>query len=655
MFRKPGAIAVLCVLLLLVPYSSAQTAPPKAARDNFDASSVITNTGPFQKYRPQEVAPIDLTNSTRVDALVRGGIIYLSLQDAIALALENNLDIEMQRYGPLLADANVLRAKAGGFARGVSTGTSSGPGSAQAQSGGTTSGQATGITTSAATTAQSAGSQGGTLLMQTGTAIPNLDPVLSGILQFGHQTAPQTSTFVTGTTSLVNTRNIMNFGLQQGFLTGTNLNFGYSDVKSSTNSVRNDFNPARTGSFTLSVTQRLLQGFGPAVNNRQIRIAKNQREISDLTFKNQVIATVTAIANLYWDLVSFIEDVKVKRQTLAANEKLYNDNKKQVEIGTLAPISVVQAEAEVAGSQQDLTISETRVLQQETIIKNYLSKTAVSNSLLGGFRIVPTDRIRMPDKEAIEPIQDMVATALSARPEVAQTRINLENARISMKGSRSQLLPSLDAYVNLANNGLAGSVNSVPIPPGMVLVTPRNPDPYFVGGYGTLFSQLVGRNFPDYAAGVQLNIPLRNRQAQADMLNDTLTLRQGEVQLVKLENQIRVDVQNALIGLQQARASYQAAVKRRVLQEQTLDAEQKKLALGASTIYQVILIQRDLTQAQSAEVAALSSYARARVEFDRSMGTTLTTNNISVEEAYKGKVSRPPSPLPLEEKNNNNK
>ncbi len=648
MYKKPDAAAIMCVLLLLAPSAGAQTPPapagPKPA--SFDASSVIGGGGFLQRYEPREVAPIDLANSNRLDSLIRGGMIYLSLQDAIALALENNLDIALQRYGPLLADTNVLRAQAGGFARGVSTSVTSGPGSAQSQ-GGTATGQASGITSSAATTASSAGSQGGTLLMQTGTAIPNLDPVLTGVLQFGHRTQPQTSTFVTGTTSYIQKSNIMNFGLQQGFLTGTSFTLGYSDVRQETNSVRNDFNPARTGSFSLNITQRLLQGFGPAVNSRQIRIAKNQREISDLTFKNQVITTVSAIMNLYWDLVSFNEDVKVKRQTLAANEKLYNDNKKQVEIGTLAPISIVQAEAEVAGSQQDLTIAETRVFQQETIIKNYLSKTGVASPTLADARIVPTDRIRMPDHEAIEPFQDMVATALHARPEVAQQRMNLENARISMKGSRSQLLPSLDAYANLANNGLAGQVNTLPVPEGIPFVAPHNPDAYFIGGYGTLFSQLFGRNFPDYSIGVQLTIPLRNRQAQADMLNDQLTLRQGEMQMQKLDNQIRVEVQNAVIGLQQARASYQAALKRRVLQEQTLDAEQKKLALGASTIYQVILVQRDLTQAQSSEVAAMSTYTKARVELDRAMGTTLANTNVSVEEAYRGRVARAPSPIPV--------
>ncbi|MCC6859848.1 MAG: TolC family protein [Bryobacterales bacterium] len=646
MSKRREATALLCAMLLAAPGTAgaqnASSAQGVSAGQSATRVPAVQQTGSFQIYRPKQVAPIDLANSNRLDSLLRGGRLYLSLQDAIALALENNLDIEVQRYGPLIADANILRAKGGGFARGVSAGVSSGPSSAASQGEGR---RATGITTSAATEASSAGAGGGLLVQQTGSAIPSLDPVISGIARFSHATSPQTSSFVTGTNNYVRENNLMNFQYSQGFLTGTNFSFGYSDSRVETNSVRDDFNPARTGSFSLNITQKLLQGFGPAVNSRQIRIARNNREVSDLVFKQQVIATVSTVMNLYWDLVSFNEEVKVAKQTLAANEKLYNDNRKQVEIGTLAPISIVQAEAEVAAAQQEVTLAETRVLQQETILKNYLSRTGIASPLLADARVVPTDRMTMPDVEPIQPFQDMVAGALQSRPEAAQRRINIENAKISMKGSRSQMLPTLDAFVSLANNALAGTVNGLPAPVGVI----RNPDAYFLGGYSTLFSQLFGRNFPDYAVGLQLNIPLRNRQAQADMLNDQLSLRQGELGLQQLENQIRVEVQNALIGLQQARASYQAAMKRRVLQEQTLDAEQKKLALGASTIYQVILVQRDLTQAQSAEVAALASYSKARVEMDRALGLTLNNHSISLEEAYNGRVSRPPSPIPAVE------
>jgi len=260
---------------------------------------------------------------------------------------------------------------------------------------------------------------------------------------------------------------------------------------------------------------------------------------------------------------------------------------------------------------------------------------------------VPTDRIRVPETEPISPIQDTVAEALRSRPDVAQLKIQLTNDRISLRGSRSQLLPSLVATAGLSNNALVGDLSSLPLPPD----TPgRFVTPYFLGGYGTALGQLFRHNFPNYSAAVTLNVPLRNRSAQADMVLDQLTVRQREIALQQLENQVRVDVQNALIALQQSRAVYQAAVKTRVLREQTLDAEQKKLALGASTIYNVILIQRDLAQAQSDEVNALSSYSRARVQMDVATGRTLDNNGVSIAEAFRGSVSRPPSALPSEAK-----
>jgi outer membrane protein len=364
-----------------------------------------------------------------------------------------------------------------------------------------------------------------------------------------------------------------------------------------------------------------------------------------------VIAAVATVVNLYSDLVSFNEDVKVRRQALSLAEKLYNDNRKQVEIGTLAPIEIVRAEAEVARSQQELTQAETQVLQQETILKNYLSRTGVASPSLADARIVPTDTLRIPDVEAVQPIQDLVARAIENRPELAQTAIQIENARISLEGSKSQLLPSLNLVGSAQNNGLAGERNALFVPqPGQALspIEPR----LLGGGLGSVWQQILSRNFPDYSVGFQLNIPIRNRAAQADITRDQLTLRQSELRQRQELNQIRVDVQNAVIGLQQSRARYQAAQKSRVLQEQTLDAEQKKYALGASTIFFVIQAQRDLAQAQAAEVAALSTYNRARVALDRATGQILANFDVSIDEAMRGRVSRAPAMIPVVENNN---
>jgi len=628
MYRLQSLIAVVCCFALLRP-AGAQTVFLETSRGPFGRAS--------HPYRDPRVPPVDFSNSNRLESLLRAGKLYLSLQDAVALALENNLDIAVQRYGTEIADANLLRAKAGGFLRGVNASVAPGPTSA------TQTGAQTGINQSAAQQASAVQTTGNVLVSQTGSAIPQLDPSIQGFMRFEHLTTPQTSYFLTGSNLYIQQANLGTFTYNQAWLSGTQIAVGYSGTSTNANNRSNDFNPSVQGSLTFQLTQHLLQGFGWAVNARQIHIARNQREVSDLVFKLQVITTVTAIANLYWDLVSFNEDVRVKRQALATSQRLYEDNKKQVEVGTLAPIEIVRAEAEVASREQDLTVSETQVLQQETIIKNALSKNGVASPSVADARIVPTDHMQVPEVEPIQPFQDVAANALRARPELSQNRIQIEDAKINLKGDKSALLPTLDLVALANNNGLAGSPNSLPsVIPGI----PHSNDAFFVGGAGTLLSQLFSRNFPDYGIGFNLNIPIRNRAARADIISDELALRQQQIALQQLENQIRVEVQNALIGVQQARARYTSALKARILQEQTLDAENKKYELGAETIYNVILAQRDLLTAQSNEVAALAAYAKARVELDRATGQTIERNHISLDEAFRGSVSRPPAAIP---------
>ena len=597
--------------------------------------------GPFSRliapYRSQVVPPVNLNSSTRLDALTRAGSLYLSLQDAIALALENNLDIEIQRYGTQIADTNILHAQAGGFAAPPSVAVTPGPGSV---TGAPPSAGLEGLLVTGAT--------------QTGTLIPSLDPAIVGGLDWAHLTAPQASSFITGTSALIQRQNLSNISVQKYWTTGTLLSLGLNNTSNITNSARAQFDPATNSTLSLNFTQHLLQGFGRGLNTRQIRIAKNNRELSDLTFKAQVIATVSAVKDLYWDLVSYQENVKVQQDALAASQRLYDDNKKQVEVGTLAPIEVTRAEAEIAAGQQALTVAQTQLLQQETILKNVLSRRGVISPELASVHIIPVDRIVVPNVEPITPVQDAAAMALSARPELSQFRILIQNQEISIKGTKNELLPTLDVVAQLANNGLAGT--PVPLAPtctnpalpnyNPASVTCIPPNNFFNGGYGTVLGQLFARNFPTYSAGFNLNIPLHNRAAQADMINSQLALRQQEVGLQRMENQVRVEVQNALIGVQQAQAQYQSAIKQRTLQEQTVDAEQKKLALGASTSYNVILTQRDLVTAESNVVVAEGAYAKAKVEMDRATGQTLNNNNISLDEAFRGKVARPPDRIP---------
>jgi len=470
---------------------------------------------------------------------------------------------------------------------------------------------------------------------QIGIAPPGLDPVLIGALGLAHNTTPQASSFTTGTSALIQRFETSSLGVQQNLVSGTLVTLGLTNSNVNTNNAKSQINPATNSSLSLSVTQHLLQGFGPALNTRQMRIAKNNREVSDLVFKAQVITTVSAIKDLYWDLVSYNENVRVQRDALAANQALLDNNKKQVAVGTLAPIEIVRAEAEIAAGQQAVTVAETQLLQQETILKNALSRTGVLSPAISSAHVIPTDRIQIPEVEQIAPIQDMMAMAESARPELAQLRILLQNQDIAIKGTKSELLPTLDVVGQLTNNGLSGQIGPS-----------AGYNPFFIGGYGSVLTQLFARNFPTYSLAFNLNVPLRNRAAQADMINGELVRRQQQLGLQRLQNQVRVDVQNAQIGLQQGRAQYQAAIKQRVLQQQTVDAEQKKLAVGASTTYNVILTERDLVTAESNEVTAMSAYAKARVEVDRATGQTLNNNDISLEEAFKGVIARPPSQIP---------
>ncbi len=334
------------------------------------------------------------------------------------------------------------------------------------------------------------------------------------------------------------------------------------------------YNPSTISNLDLQISQPLLQGFGFAVNNRAIRVAKNNLQVADLVFKEQVITTVSNMVQLYWNLVSLKADVDVRKKSLSLSEKLYSDNQKQVEIGTLAPIAIVQAEAEVAARQQDLLTSETNVLQQETVIKNTLSRNGIANPAIADAHIIPTDPIRIPEVEPVQPVQDLMEKALDSRPELAQSRIAIENTKINLTGTKNALLPVLSAVADVRNNALTGLPN--PLNPRLndpLLGSP--PNPVFVGGYSNVLGQLFGRNFPSYSIGLQMNIPLRNRAAQANMATAQLNLRQNELTVQKLVNQIRVDVQNALIAVRQARARHQAAVKSRILQEQTLDANRR--------------------------------------------------------------------------------
>ena len=593
-------------------------------------------------YSPMRVPQAQLGNSGRVDKVLREGKLMLSLSDAIALALENNLDISIQRYNPKIADLDILRTKAGASPRGVRTAVTG----ASDVSGGGFFGGGAGAQGGTGTAAGGVGQGAGGLVTSAlggGAPIGNFDPVVTANLNINHRASPLTnfvSQLFLGVDQFRTNTGVANFTYQQAFHSGTSFNLMWNNSRST--SLLQTLNPQLSANFQAQITQRLLQGFGFGPNTRNIRIAKNNREVSDLVFKQQVTLTVTQVQNLYWDLVSAQEDVKARARSVAVAQKLHKDNKRQVEIGTLAPIEIVRAEAEVARTRQDLIVAQTTAQQLETSLKNLVLRD-LSDPALAGARIVPTDRITVPPVEPVVPIQDLVATALSARPELAQSRIDMRNREISIRALRNGMLPSLDAFAYWGGSGTAG-VPTAFRRPGQT--GPPQISPGFLGGIGTAINQAFGGDFPDYAFGLQISIPIRNRAAQADAAQAKVEERQAQLRLRQLENTVRAEVRNALIALQQNRARLDAARKQRELQERTLEAEQKKFQFGASTIFLVIQAQRDLAEAESTVVRALNDYMKSRVGMDRATGQTIHKNGIILEEAYQGQITRPPQALP---------
>jgi outer membrane protein len=620
-----------CIRIVFPLLALALSAPGQSSEVTITMPKPVPFVGPILKpfhLERRVFSPANLTNTPRLESLVRSGNLYLSVRDVIALTLENNLDIAIQRYGPFMAQEVLRRANQGGLLRSdINTDIIAGP---QSVSTAGVSSNGSGLATGAGV--------GGTagFVIGYGPNPPNLDPNISAYVQFGHYSVPQSNAVATGVSSLVTNQVQLQFSYSQSFITGTNIGSSYSSTRNDLNSPNTLLNPATNGSIDVNISQPLLQGFGRAVNNRNIRVAKNNIKVMDLTVKLQVITTISAVLNLYWDLVSFNEDLRIKKQGLALAQQLFDDNSQQVKLGTLPPIEVTRAAAEVSARKEDLLISETNLAQQETVLKNALSRNGVESAWLDSVHIIPLDRFEIPKVDDLKPAADLVKEALENRPEIAQTKINLESSKINVQGTKNNLLPSLSAFADTNNQGLTGPVN----PLYNNCCGPANP--YFVGGYGNLLGQEFRRNFPNYSAGFSLSIPLRNRQAQADYAMDQLTIRQKELQMQRSMNQIRVDVRNAVIGLQQARARFETAVATRVLAEQSLKAEQDKFKYGATgtDVTTVIQAQKDLVNDQTLEAQAMANYTHAKISFDQAVGKTLEVNDVSMEEAVSGRVAR---------------
>jgi outer membrane protein len=584
-------IAVLCVLLVAAPgmYSQQLTDRGPTLENNQHWYSGFTN-----RYEPRRLPPINISNSGRADSLVRAGNLYLSLSDAIAMALENNIDLEVSRYGYLTSDSQYRSSQAGG------------------------------------------------------NGVPNLDPVLGSNISWGHTTSVNPNTIVSGgATTVLGSNKVANFNLQQGFITGGTATLNYNNAISDTNNPGNTYNPNTTANTGLIFTQPLLSGFGLSLNRRFIRIAKNNLRVTDFQFEQQVNTILTTVISTYWNLVSAALAVDVAQQTLEQAQRLLSDNKKQLDIGTMAPLDVLQAQQQVSTSETNLITAQTAVEQFEVNLKSLLSRNGLASPTLADVHIIATDRITVPAVEPVQPMQDVVSKALDHRPELGQQRLQLENSKISLTGTRNAMLPQLNFVTSLTQPATGGPVNTFEqFNPQTNSFTPHVGNPDFVGGYGNILSQLFARNTLSYSFAAQLTIPLRNRSAQESYVQAGINLRTQELGLQKEVNQIRMDVQNALIAVKNARARYQSAAEASAVAQQVLDAEQKKYELGASTSYAVVQHQTDLANARQAEVAAVSAYAQAKLQLDQAQGTIIENNNVMIDEAKNGRVSKTPSPIP---------
>ncbi len=651
--------------------NSAQTAPPASSTTSqsapvqapqpqqFHLESFDKPAGyfpnPIAPYKPRYLPPPNLNNTARIEQLMQNGKLMLSIDDAVALALENNLDIGIARYNLNIADTDVLRAKAGAAILGVFNGVvQNTPGGGVGGLGGQAGSGVGGTSTGAGGAGAGLGGLTGSTL-GAGPTITSFDPIFSGALQWDHFNQLASSVF-TGVPVLSQNTQTYNFSYVQGFQSGTNLLVGFNNTRQSTNSPFTSLSPVINPNFTFRLTQHLLQGFGFPANNRFIRIAKNNREITDVAFRLQIISTVDQIENMYWDLVSAYENVRVQQESLAFAQKTLSDTQKQVQIGSLAPIEVVRAQSTVAADQQSLIQAQNNLQLQQLLMKNALSRTLVDPRLADA-EVIPTSTVQLSAQEEVVPTQDLVNDALGHRPELAEAHINLASQEISNKAVRSALLPTLDLFAYYGGSGLAGAQNPAnlcanlsslqqafgcagpPIPP----TSPNYIPPAQPVSYLTSLNQTIDSSAPDKGIGLTLNIPIRNRAGQATQIRSEMEYRQAQMRLQQIENEIRIEVRNAQFTLTQNRAAVASAQAAVDLGRTSLDAEQKKLNLGASTSTLVLQNQSALATAESTLVSAMSAYQKSRIELDRATGLLLDHNGIIMGDAERGQVTHMPT------------
>jgi len=580
---------------------------------------------PIRSYVAPTVPSSRPGNSKRLHDLLRAGKLYLTVQDTLALAIENNLNLEVDRYGLLLAQSALGRANAGGPVRGVPSASQQ---VSSVNSGVGVNGSVQSAGLSGGGGGPSGGTAGGAAIQQVGAITPNLDPVLQNTTTFIHLTQPQANSLVSQTNALIQSERIYNTVLQEGLVSGGLVQFRNYQGYLKENAPTDNLNPAVGPHMDLYLRHNLLQGFGVKLNDRFIRIAQINTVASRETFRSQLLDLTAGVLNIYWDLVSANDELKVRRSALQTAQQFYQDTQKEIAAGAMPQVQLPRAKAEASTRQQDVVVAEYNVRQRENLLKDTLTRTP--DPEIEAAEIVTLDRIQVPDTDDLPPLRQLVGTAMEKRPDVAVAKFRDQTSGISLIGTENPLLPTLQLQLQTYNRGAAGTPQ---------LVNGVGPNPYFIGGYGTALKQIFRRNFPSEQGGLSLSIPLRNRQAQGDYGIDQLQYRQSQVGSQRDTNQIVVDISNQLSALRQSRARYSAAKQTRALQEELLASERKKFSYGISTFNDIIIDQRALVAAQLSELNAAVTYARARVSLDQVLGETLERNHISLDEGLSGSVS----------------
>jgi len=585
----------------------------------------------IRPYLAVNVPPIRVTNSGRLAQLVRAGMLYLTAQDAIALALENNIDLEVSRYNPFISEWNLERAQAGGALPGVPSGASQAGSVATGQgvSGSQTAANVAspGVTTTTGRTANAS-------ISQIGPVTPNLDPVIQGTTTFSHISSLQPDPAQSEVLDLIQATHVYTGSYQQGLISGGVVSLNYSEHFLNENAPTDVLNPTVAPSLGISVQFNFLRGFGNATNARTITVSRMNLATTDLNFKNQVIGVVSQVLNAYYTLAADYEDLRAKRAASETAQTFVSDVKRQIEIGASAPSDLTSAQSQASSSAQAVSDSQAALEQQELSLKNLISRTGAADPGLANVHILPVDSIEIPATDNLLPPDQMVRQALASRPDLAAELANEKASEVNTLGTKNGLLPTLQGVGLESQAGLAGTPRTVTLD-GFTETAP----PKFYGGIGNALGQVIRRDFSTTIAGAFFQEPLRNRQAQADYAIDLLSLRQTQLGNHKDLAQVEVDVRNGVVALQQARARWESAVHNQTLQQELFDSEQKRYRLGASTPYNVALQQRDLISAQSAEVAAKVAYMTARIALDQTLGITLEANHVTMEEAKTAKVA----------------